>query len=384
MGLLSLMATLGVNIGPFQQGMDKAVAVASKAGEKTEHELKHKLTKAFTGFAIAETIRRLAEYGAEVERLGNDWQESTDDIQAYKTAADATGHSVEEILEARKRIREGKGSGKDDALMAGVDQMVGKFKELHLAISEDNISSLSKMQEAIATMVAAGKKGGGELVGIFGQIADTTGRAISAAALKLTSGAYMGTGQQDYAEELQAQAELNMDSDYQDSLGLSKKLEARLAQKKGARKDADAEKAKRDAEDQKKSAEELARWKEKIAGIEFQMMDNDQKKAVLEKRLVESAQEYWNAKKGTSEEAKAQFGILDAMNQLDALNKPDAAAKGKQIASLRADTQAGIGGFLGGAASLNPTVDLAKKQLHVQEEIAKNTKGMKTGIFGAT
>lgn len=435
MSFLSLIATLGINTTPFQQGLDKARIHTQRWGNDIAGELKGKLAGAFAGAAVLEGIRRVVEYAGHIEDLHDITGVARSSLQAFDLAAKNGGASVEDIAHALKKIR----------LAQGNKQMVDDFKNLGFTLHEIHALSPEQIFLRIADKVKEGtlsardftsaiqimgktadgifpamQQGMGDTVKLFQQLnlamdddtvrrLDTFGDSLGLAGVSLKKlGALTLDGPLAAVEELlsavkllgiNGKAAFSKEDQFEPWLDAIKKLinnhpylhnplfspfagliphietsedragvthgmqdqlkqtQDRVFDEGKARNDA---KRDRDAKDQ----QERLQWMERIKAVQFGMMTNDQKVAYLNKQIVESQQKYWEATKGSADETEAQYEILSAQAQIRDLQK---------VGPLRADSLASIGGYVGGAASISPMLDIGRQQLNGIKQIVANT-----------
>jgi len=176
------MATLGLNISAFTQGLNEAKKEAGSKGKEVAgalgEELQNKLASLVSVVAVEEGIRRIVEYGSSIHDLALRLGISTDAVQQWDFALKQNGSSIE----AATKFFEKLAISRDKALGGGegAAAKIEDFRKLGISLEqlktsrvEDVAAVIAKGFEAgdpqalIAPLREIGGKSAGELVTAF-------------------------------------------------------------------------------------------------------------------------------------------------------------------------------------------------------------------------
>ncbi len=424
MGLLSLMAELGLNISPFTAGLSQAkketerfAATASNQFSSVGSDIRGKLTGALIGFVSAEAFKRLIDYGVEVKGLAAKLNTTTENAQAIRYAA---GSAIEEVVEAFKHLRVAQANA-DTTEMEKAWKTFGftieeirskRADEIFFQISEKvKQGSLSNME--YAAMLKLMGKNADELIPKLKELAAKAsffrasalglteaelGRISTLKTLVSAGGVGEGLGMKIMAEmlsPLSGIAEL-MKGDFKKGLydiepptqrlildlwgmnphkgsaaASSKKIEESL----NAAEQRDRERIADEA--QTKDLQEQAKLDERIAAIRFNMLTDDQKRLELNRRLNDLSSNLHPEDGGSLRSKTTELAMLETQQQLKQLTS----SRHTSLSQIRPDSLAAVGSFIGNAGrASNPMMEVAQQQLVQLQEI-NNSLDVAQGNF---
>lgn len=96
MGLLSLIAKLGLDITNYERNMAKAEHLAKDTAKEISSSVKSTLAGFFGVAAAEEAIRRTIEYTTRVKDLSEQWRMTTDQVQRLDAASKKVGLTFED------------------------------------------------------------------------------------------------------------------------------------------------------------------------------------------------------------------------------------------------------------------------------------------------
>lgn len=178
----SLLATLGLNVTPFERNLNDSVVSAREAGRHIAEALTNvageKLAELGSIAAIGETIRSSVELGEKIYDLSRRLGISTDAVQLWDSALRKNSSSIESAVGffeklgvARDKILQGK---------AGSAALIDDFKQLGVSIDdlrtkriEDVAAQIAQAfsegdtQQLIGALRSVGGRAAGEMVAAF-------------------------------------------------------------------------------------------------------------------------------------------------------------------------------------------------------------------------
>jgi hypothetical protein len=431
MGLLSLIAELGININPYIQGLAKAKSEAGRFAGDVGSTFKGQLAGAFGVAAITAFAKKTMDLGGQLKDTSARLNVNVEKLQEWNYAAKQTSASAEDVTNFFEHIA----AARLEAL-AGDEKALANFAKLKIALKDlknENLDTeglgkkigtavqvgdIQKLSGALkelggksaTRLVPAMKEGLGELgeeARKFGLIMsqetidkmDELGDKIEQVFSRLmgpmsTLLGWINSGVKSIEQFFQLLGAFSTKVSWKDFL-----VPGRIAGKFGEFLTSPEAAAIVNQPDPRKIAppkenfgdiknQAAAKQAEKLAELRLKVFEQGEKAAL--KEMTKEEQMYvltqkraallavMNNKK-TGEEGKlnAASDLIGVEEQLADLRKKDT------LKRLGGDSLAQVGGYLGRAASISPTVDIARSQLAVQKQIARNTNptGKPTAII---
>lgn len=115
----SLLATLGLNVKPFERGLHDAQHAAKEAGGNIGESLSEFGTKALAGFSLVSLVESAVEAAERIKTLSNEFRVSTDTIQVWDKGAKKAGMTAEDVGNAFNRLKKAREQAIGDGATAG-------------------------------------------------------------------------------------------------------------------------------------------------------------------------------------------------------------------------------------------------------------------------
>lgn len=446
MGLLSLIAELGINTAPFTQGLLRAKQEANRFSSEAVKQfggigatVKEKIAGAFAGVISYETISQAAAFASEIKHIHEQFQVSFQEAQQLKFAfgdsVDAAasafkkirvaqaeagkdemsaawktlGFRIDEVRAKRAdeiffriaaRVKEGAltnseyaailkvmGKNADEILpqMAKSAEKIAQFKSMGLGVDDDAINRLAAGNKLLGATGAILKN----LVPVGVNLFMRTGQGIAELGLGLRKalGAGVGLGSMDESKEYLKRAANHLPIPFLGRFATNQDRDEAL-RKQGEelrRKNAIAREVAAAAADEK-SKRDTEDAKEKLQIEEKLHALRYNSLTDDEKRLVFQKELTMAA----LEYQRAQKGSVDQKRAellfaeaADKMHNLDKKPDKPISYTMHADQWASVGSFIGNAGSFaNPLLDVGRQQLNVQKQIANNTGAGGVNIFG--
>lgn len=352
MSWLSLMAQLGININPYVQGLMRAKGEASKFGNDVGKNLKNSLAGAFGAAAILGFARKTMEFGGQITDLAARLDVSTTALQEWNYAASQNGATADDVTSFFEKLAVAQGNA-----LEGNTEALSSFNRLGVSLKELQSLRAEEIGKKIADTVRTG-----DIQKVIGDLRDVGGKSATALVAAFKGGLSEAAAE---AHELGLIIDKEMIAKM-DQLGdradqLTKNLMGPMATLLGWINAA--------VSNITKTFQLLGaystHWKGFLKGG-FDMTFTDF-------LGTQDAQQIVNAGEGAPGKTE-QPRELRKFTPKAKKTKFENDLLGKEVGRLGVDSLAQVGGFLGGAARVNPVVDIARQQLKVQQEIARNTK----------
>lgn len=152
MGLLSLVAQLGLDATGFQLGLKKSEGSVKSFSKSVNAEIKGSLAAAFGAAAIGAASKSVIDYAGSVNDMAARLSVSAEMAQALSYAIKQSGGSMEDLEKAMLRV-----AVNQQAALGGNAEMIASFERL--GVSQDDLKSkrfdevflkISKAQETAA------------------------------------------------------------------------------------------------------------------------------------------------------------------------------------------------------------------------------------------
>lgn len=352
MSWLSLMAQLGININPYVQGLFKARAEASAFGKHVEthmgkigSSIKGQIAGAFSLGALAVGTKNVIAFGGQIEDLHEKTDLTRHDVQALQYAAEQTGGSFEDLAKAMKTLALAR-----DAALDGSEDKLFAFGRLGITLDALKSKTPQELFMQIAKRVQDAGSSGEYLTSVLGVMGT---RADSVIPL-------MRNGVGDLISEF-------------DRLGLAiEDSVIRRLDQVGDEWDQTMRKIRTESAPLVASGWQLSKlfMKTSAAGMINGWMNGKNGVDVVAEALADSTTPAGNPVRRRRKPLGLEETKLERSTSTDRF-RDDVLTK--QVGRLPVDALAQVGGFIGGV-NMNPVVDVARQQLRVQQEIARNTK----------
>lgn len=346
MSWLSFIAELGINISPFVQGLQKGQTEATKFGKAVANRLKNSLGAAFAGAQIVDLVKDTIEYGGAITDLSERLDVSKKAIQEWNYAANQNGASAEHVTAFFEHIADAQSRA-----LEGNTETLESFRRLGVRLKDLQTLRVEDIGKKIAESVRTG-----DIQKLVPDLKDIGGKSATALATAFKSGLA------DAAEEAHRFGAI-MDDE----------LIARMDQ----------------------LGDKALQVKRTMMGWTAVAVEGIFDKVAKGAALLGAYSAQFDPKKRQFKQTFSEFlKSQDAADAIASTKDPAAAKKadtknpvrkftpklranedilGKEIGRLPVDSFAQVGGFIG-RAQQNPVVDIARQQLKVQIEIAKNTQ----------
>lgn len=359
MSWLRMVAELGLNINPFVQGLLKARTEASAFGNSVGKKLgeagssiKGQIAAAFTVGALAGGAKSIIELGGHIEDLHNKIGISRHDVQALDYALGQSGGSIEDVGKAMKSLALAR-----EAALGGDKDRIEDFKRLAISIEQLKTKDTLELFTDIARYVKNAGDSGQYLTSVLGVMGGKSDAVIPA----------MRDGIADAIEAF-------------DRLGLAiEDSVVRRLDKVGDEWDQLIRKMKKDVAPFLAGAIDSAQAAPSFlqalfgGGLGSDGFDPSKVNQFFEQRGIEGFFDALSDSFAGASTTKSSFSEKAGKPQKPKLQSFDNELLGKEVPRYQQDALAGVGGFVGGSFRLAQQTDLAREQLKVQRQIAKNT-----------
>jgi hypothetical protein len=166
----NLMATLGLNIGPFKRGLDQAGASLRSSGAQFAQSLKGSVAGLFSVAAITGAARASIQYAGQIKDLADQFSLTNAEVQKLQYLADGLGLEFNRVGMALDQLGEARQKALTDPKIAE------QFQRLGVALTDvanPAISSLALMESMSTALrgmpLTEAREALGDLVGSRGQ-----------------------------------------------------------------------------------------------------------------------------------------------------------------------------------------------------------------------
>ncbi|HWN95005.1 MAG TPA: hypothetical protein VNT99_08230, partial [Methylomirabilota bacterium] len=152
MGLLSIMARLGLNTSGFEVGLKRVESLSQKTGNLVSGHLKGQLAAAFGVYALQRASAETIKFGSELTDLSKIASTTTARMQELNYAATQDGATMQDMTKAMRKLAE----AREDALKNPGGDKASAFANFGIGAAE--LASLKDMGELLLR-VGDGVKG---------------------------------------------------------------------------------------------------------------------------------------------------------------------------------------------------------------------------------
>lgn len=356
MGLLSLIAELGININPYVQGLFRARGEASKFGRDVGSQLKNSLAGAFGAAAVLGFARKTIEFGGQISDLAARLDTSTDSLQEWNYAATQNGAAAQDVTAFFERL-----AGAKQEALKGDKEALGLFQEFGVAVKDLENLRTDQLGKRIADAVKAG-----DIQQLSGSLRELGGKSSTKLATAFKAGIGEAAAEaRELGQVLDEEVIMKMDQLGDRQAQVMTTLMGPMATFLGWLNTALTKITQTfqllGAFSTKISAKDL--FTPGALAAKFGAFANSAEAQAI---VAESD----GPQKGTAPGDK--FRDLSKAKKATEANK---SLKSEALGRLSTDSLASIGGFVGRASSAgNQMLTVAQKSLKEQEKIAENTK----------
>jgi hypothetical protein len=149
MGVLSLIAKLGLDASGFRAGLKQSQSAADKFGKNVGGSLKNQLAAAFGTAAFVSAAKSMSDYAGRIDDLSQKLGVSRGALQEWDYAASQNSATLDQVTKSLEKLS----VAREAALKQPAGEQSNAFREMGIAADQLRTARLEDLLKAIATSV---------------------------------------------------------------------------------------------------------------------------------------------------------------------------------------------------------------------------------------
>jgi hypothetical protein len=145
MGVLSLIAKLGIDTSGFRAGLKQSQSAADKFGKNVGGSLKGQLAAAFGVAAMVQGTKRLVDYSTKIDDLSIRLGVSKKALQEFDYAAQQSSGGLDDVVNSMQKLA----TSRADALKNPTGDMAQSFRDLGISVEQLKSARLEDLLKSV-------------------------------------------------------------------------------------------------------------------------------------------------------------------------------------------------------------------------------------------